>query len=126
MKPETELQKRIQDSLERMGIWVIPMAVTGKRSNRSVRTGEPGMPDLCLPTLGWLEVKIGDGDLSEDQRKWHERARKWGVWVATAWSLEEAIRLVRERQDYLRQEPPLRGMPKLHPQSGSASVVRKP
>lgn len=102
MKPETELQKHIQDALERMGIWVIPMAVTGKRSSRSVRTGEPGVPDLCLPALGWLEVKIGDGNLSEDQRLWHERARREGVWVATAWSLEEAIRLVRERQYNLR------------------------
>lgn len=101
MKPETALQKRIQEALEKIGIWVIPMAVTGKRSNRSVRTGEPGLPDLCLPTLGWLEVKIGDGELSEDQRAWHERARKEGVWVATAWSLEEAIRLVRERKDEL-------------------------
>ena len=98
MKPETALQKRIQKALEKIGIWVIPMAVAGKRSNRSVRTGEPGLPDLCLPTLGWLEVKIGDGELSEDQRKWHERAREEGVWVATAWSLEEAVRLVLERK----------------------------
>ena len=111
LKPETALQKRIQVALERLGIWVIPMAVTGKRSNRSVRTGEPGLPDLCLPTLGWLEVKIGKNDLSEDQKLWHVKARDHGVWVETVYTVEDAIRLVRERQWHValaRRDEPLR------------------
>lgn len=98
MKPETILQRKVQDALEAMGIWVIPMAVAGKRSKRSVRTGEPGMPDLCLPALGWIECKVGKGKRSPEQEAWHERAKKEGVWVATVWSLEEAIRVVAERR----------------------------
>lgn len=105
MKPETILQKQAQDLLERAGFWVIPMAVSGKRSNRSVRTGEPGLPDLCLPELGWLEAKTEDGKLSPEQLAWHERARRAGIWVDTFRSAPEALKLALGRRQAVQGWP---------------------
>lgn len=102
-KPETQLQTAIVKALRQMGVWVIVMNVTKRRGKRGVNCGEPGMPDLCLVTLGekwshlagWIEVKMPGEKLSEDQVSWHDRASEQNVLVGTADSITEAIRLVR-------------------------------
>lgn len=103
MKLETILQRKAQEALEKCGFWVIPMAVVGKHSKRSVRTGEPGLPDLCLPELGWLEAKTETGKRSPEQIAWHERAKSKGIWVETFRSPEEAVRLALSRKRAIRR-----------------------
>lgn len=91
---ETELQKAIVRALRQNKVWVIRTQVSGRRGPRSVATGEPGMPDLYLPGKGHLEVKHGDGKLSDDQLAWHRKAARAGVRVETVRSVSEAISVV--------------------------------
>lgn len=93
---ETELQNQIMDALTRIGVWVIRSAVSVKRGRYSINTGEPGLPDLCLPVYGWGEVKLPGKELDPDQVKWHERAKKEGVRVATWWSVADAVASVQQ------------------------------
>ena len=93
---ETELQRLIMNTLQALGFWVVRTAVKGKRGKLGVRTGETGMPDLCIVSpSGWLEVKLPDGRLSDEQEAWHRRARNRGIKVATVRSVEEAVEIVR-------------------------------
>lgn len=95
MKPETILQAQIIKALKTVGVWVIRTQVKGRRSARSVATGEPGMPDLYLPGLGHLEVKYGEkSTCNDDQLAWHARARDAGVNVAVVRSAADAVRIV--------------------------------
>lgn len=91
MNLESGLQRDIVVALRRAGHWVIRTGVTMKRGAGGTRGGEPGMPDLCLPSLGWLEVKLPGKPLSVHQELWHSRARRSGVNVATARSVGEAV-----------------------------------
>lgn len=94
---ETQLQASIIKALEQMGVWVIRTAVSRKRSRG--RTGEPGMPDLCLVDLGhgwlcaggWLEVKLPGKELEPAQVAWAERAASSGVRCGVAHSIKEAL-----------------------------------
>lgn len=88
---ETELSKQIRKALEKSGVWVIRVQVKGGYGRRSVATGEPGLPDLCLPELGWLEVKLPGGELSPAQAAWHARAASSGINVAIASTPIEAL-----------------------------------
>lgn len=92
---ETELSRRIREALQQLGYWVIRTQVKGRSGKRAVATGEPGMPDLYLPGLGHLEVKMPGKKLSDKQCEWHIKASARGVRVATAWSVSEAITIVR-------------------------------
>jgi hypothetical protein len=94
LSTETDLSRSIQQALRSMGIWVIRTQSSGRHGSRSVATGEPGMPDLYLPSLGHLEVKTEDGRLSEEQRTWHARAQMLGVRVAVVRSVLEAVEAV--------------------------------
>ena len=38
-----------------------------------------------------FELKAATGRVSDDQRRWHEAARKWGVFVAVVRSVDEAL-----------------------------------
>ena len=89
---ETALQKHIQDGLEKLGYWVIRTARSKKRGFKSINTGEDGMPDLCLPALGWGEVKLPGKELEPDQIAWHARAHRHGIRTGVWHSLEEALR----------------------------------
>lgn len=93
---EVELQAAIKSALEAIGVWVIRTGVSVKRSNRGTSSGVPGMPDLCLPKYGWIEVKQPGHTLSPRQVGWHERARKEGVRVGTVTSVSEALSLLDE------------------------------
>jgi hypothetical protein len=92
---ETELQASIKKALEGMGVWVIRTGVSVKRSNRGTSSGVPGMPDLCLPRYGWLEVKQPGHTLSPRQVAWHQKAAAHGIRVATVHSVLEAVEAVR-------------------------------
>ncbi len=55
-----------------------------------------GVPDLCLPVARriwhslYIELKAGDGRLSEKQKDWVEALSQQGNLVAVAYSFEEA------------------------------------
>lgn len=42
----------------------------------------------------WLELKVGDNDLSDDQIKFQDRARANHCGTATAWTMEDVERIV--------------------------------
>lgn len=91
---ETELQNAIIDAYRKLDVWVIRTARSKKRGWKSINTGEDGQPDLWTE-LGWVEVKLPGKDLDPDQVIWHAKAKRRGVRVGTAWSVEDAIRLAR-------------------------------
>ncbi len=88
---EVALQKAIITALEQLGEWVIRTGVSKKRGKRGTNSGESGMPDLCLPELGWLEVKLPGEELSPKQVAWHEKAKRHGVRVAVVDSVWAAV-----------------------------------
>ena len=90
---ETDLQRAIMRALRTCGVWVIRTQSSGRSGPRSVATGEPGMPDLYLPGLGHLEVKLPGGKVSEAQHEWHAKADRAGVRVAVVRSVSEAIKV---------------------------------
>ncbi len=91
---ESDLQASIMSALRSCGFWVIRTGVTKKRSrSHGTNSGEPGMPDLYLPGFGHIEVKLPNEDLSDEQRAWHDRAKRNNVRVAVVTSVEQALRL---------------------------------
>jgi len=113
---ETDLSRSIRLALATVGVWVIrvqsgtiPALYSGRR--RYIHCAEPGTPDLCLPALGWLEVKTTQGELSPEQVAWHARAAREGVNVAVVRSVDAAVRTARgwqvERLSRSGQQPPL-------------------
>lgn len=107
---ETELSRSIQRALKSLGIWVIRVQAGVHRVTGGVlHCAEPGTPDLCLPGLGWLEVKTTEGEPSPDQVAWHNRAARLGVNVAVVRSVEAAVRIAREWQESLNSSPSTRG-----------------
>jgi len=139
MKPETELQKRIQDSrseteiqsgimeaLKAINVWAIRVGRNKRRNKRAkvAPSGEDGSPDIWTE-LGWMEVKRPGEGLDPDQEEWHAKAEARGVRSGVVHSETEALALAAVWRT-LQQEPLLRGMPGLFSQLGRASVVRKP
>lgn len=99
---ESVLQADIVDALRSLGVWVIRTGVSSRRRfRRTPQSGEAGMPDLDLPGLGRLEVKLPGEELDPDQLAWHARARAHRVRVATVHSVREALNAV---NDWRRQE----------------------
>lgn len=88
MNPETKLQADIVEALHRIGAWVF--RVNSGRSGK-VWLAPEGTPDLCLPAVGWFEVKMPGKKPNVAQFCWHERAKKEGVRVAVVHSVAEAI-----------------------------------
>lgn len=86
---ETKLQRVILDGLNAAGYWAFRVN-SGMRG--TVRLAPPGTPDICLPALGWMEVKDKEGKLRPAQVRWHERAAREGVRVAVVRSLADALR----------------------------------
>jgi hypothetical protein len=91
---ETALQRAIVKALETAGVWVIRTGVSSKRGSRGTTSGEVGLPDLCLPGLGWLEVKLPGGKLSPGQAAWHAKAGTRGIRVEVASTVLEALQIV--------------------------------
>jgi hypothetical protein len=96
---EAELQCRIRIALERCGFWVERVqAGSAKVRGGYARFAEKGTPDLLIvaPVYGWLEVKLPGEELNPNQVKWHARAKRQGVRVGTADSVDRALGFVQE------------------------------
>ena len=109
---ETELSRSIQRAMKQLSIWCIRVQAGVHRvKGGMLYCAEPGTPDLCLPGLGWLEIKTQEGELSPFQVAWHDRAARMNVNVAVVRSVEQAVRVVRqwqaERALRSGQQPPL-------------------
>lgn len=96
----TPLMQRIQSAIVRTGRARVLRNNVGKfrrpTSEARVVCGlGTGSPDLVGVLRGGrafcLEVKDGSGRLEPDQRRWHEVARKWGVFVAVVRSVDDAL-----------------------------------
>ena len=89
---EAALQAACLDGLRKLGIWGIRMGVSVRSGKRGrAQSGEPGMPDLCLPGLGWIEVKQPGETLNEDQLAWHLKAKKHGLRVKTVYNVADCL-----------------------------------
>ena len=59
----------------------------------------PGVPDMVIVMSGgqtcWLEVKSKTGKLTDHQKDWHEFLSNSGHRVATIYSIEEAITILK-------------------------------
>lgn len=97
---ETALSKSIRSALESAGVWVVRLgAGTFRVGARTIRTGEPGLPDLFCPALNlWLECKMPKGRLEASQELWFARAEREGVAVVVVRSVADALDAVRERR----------------------------
>jgi hypothetical protein len=95
---ETELSRSIQRALRGLGLWVLRQQSSGRRSSRSFVSGEPGLPDLQIlgppAVCGFLEVKQPGKTLTDEQVRWHARAKRWGVRSAVVTSPREAVAIV--------------------------------
>lgn len=78
----------------------------------SIHLGEPGTPDVCgliqkggrcslpphalleMPIYFGIETKCKGGKLNANQRRFHEKAAKWGMPICTAESLEDVKRFL--------------------------------
>jgi len=89
---ETDISRNIRKALEKLGFWVIRLQSSGRRGSRSMATGEPGLPDLYLPGIGHLEIKVPGKDLSKTQVEWHAKAESFGVPVAVARGVSDAVK----------------------------------
>jgi hypothetical protein len=96
----TDLMKRIQSAIVRTGRARVLRSNTGvfRRidSETHVRCGlGNGSPDLVGVLRGGrcfcLEVKDGTGRMGPDQRRWHDVARRWGVFVCVVRSVPESL-----------------------------------
>lgn len=88
---ETKLSASIRGALAANGFWVVRLGSVGHHGKRSLGTGEPGLPDIMLVGLGFLEVKTDKGKLSAVQVAWHQKATHEGVRVATVRSVRDAL-----------------------------------
>ena len=89
---ETDLSRNVRAKLEVLGVWCIRIQ-SGRFKGGRVRGAENGTPDiLCLATgiTWWIETKATTRP-SEDQLKWHNRARRLGHRVYVVRSTDEAI-----------------------------------
>ena len=87
----------IRDAVNASGLAVLFRndAIYDGRTQRPPPWGK-GSPDLVGYLIGsgrccGIEVKTGDGELSREQRCWHGAARRDGVLVMEARSVEEAL-----------------------------------
>lgn len=93
---ETDLSLSIRKALTSLGIWVIRVQAGMHRvTGGMLHCAEPGTPDLCLPALGWIEVKTQTGEPSPFQLAWHARAAREGIRVAVVRSVSEAVTIAR-------------------------------
>lgn len=94
---ETALSHAIGFALDQLGIpnERVQSGMARGLKGGVMRLAGTGTPDRWT-AYGWLEVKTDEGELSDEQRRWHERARQHGVRVATVRSVPEAVKQVLE------------------------------
>ncbi len=109
---ETAEQEAVVEWCALMDVPVIHIPNEGKRSEAMgfilKRMGlSPGFPDLFIFRArgkyhGFaIEMKYGNGKLSEDQRKWLRRLKAEGYATAVCYTADEAIDLIK-RYEKLR------------------------
>ncbi len=99
-KSETALSKDIATAIEKLGFTVLRLQ-SGiiKSGNRFIHLCPKGTPDrICLGPNGltiWLEIKLEDGEMSEEQIKWHAKHKALGHHVFMVKSVSEAVEIVK-------------------------------
>lgn len=99
MGGEAAEQARLVAGLRRAGYFVASIPNGGGRSaaegaNLKVQGLLAGMPDLVVVLPGrtvWIEMKFGNGRLSEAQLGVHEQLRQLDQQVLVAYSAEDAV-----------------------------------
>lgn len=96
---EAEISWAIKRALVSVGCMVVRVQAGHFRAGGFVQGADPGTPDYCVLTPRaetiWLEIKAAKGELSDDQKRWHERARRMGHRVEVVRSVAEAVEVVR-------------------------------
>jgi hypothetical protein len=103
VEPESSLQKRVMVALALAGalVWRNNTGAV-KKGQRWIKYGlEKGSSDLvCLAPNGrafFVEVKRQKfGLISEEQRRFIEKCRRWGAVAGTVTSVDEALALLEE------------------------------
>jgi hypothetical protein len=97
---ETDISRNIRKALAKIGLWV-ERVNSGKVPTRGgfFQGASKGTPDTVIvgpPPLdgAWIETKTNEGELNDNQVDWHARAKRSGVRVGVARSVEQAIALV--------------------------------
>jgi len=96
---ETDISRAIRATLTRAG-YHVERVNSGKVPTRGgwYAGAEPGTPDTVVVSpvsaYGWLETKTDEGELNENQRRWHVKARRRGVRIAVVRSPREALAAV--------------------------------
>jgi len=110
--PETKLKSAILAYLRtQQDVWAErrnsgSRRIVAKGMIQNIALGEPGTPDITgyLRAESWLasngktapiaipfgiEVKLEGSKLNENQKRWHAKAKRWGVEVCVARSIGE-------------------------------------
>ena len=88
---ETAISKASRAEIRKLGV---PCErVQSGRRGRKFHCAGAGTPDTWT-ALGWIEFKQPGEELSPDQKRWHARAKAWGVRVAVSHSVSETIAIV--------------------------------
>ena len=90
--PETSLALKCRKEIAKLGIPCERVNSGGYRGRS--RGAAAGTPDTWT-ALGWIEFKMPGNKLSPAQAAWHAHAKRWGVRVAVATSVQETIAIVR-------------------------------
>jgi hypothetical protein len=99
---ETDIQGEIRLHVNRLPFARVARVNSGVFCDdygaRRIRAVPKGTPDLCgvvkvgsFQSFFAIEVKRGNAKPSPDQKAWHRFARKWGIHVIIATSVQEAI-----------------------------------
>jgi hypothetical protein len=89
---ETAISKASRDEIRKLGV-PCERVQSGRRGKRFHCAGA-GTPDTWT-ALGWIEFKQPWEELNDDQKRWHARAKAWGVRVAVSHSVSETIAIIR-------------------------------
>jgi hypothetical protein len=95
---ERQIQSDIKNTLEKMGYMVWKNLTEGMRTGGNGRAKNPnkGLPDLSAIKNGnthYIEVKTKNGELSNHQRQWHQKAYNHGVVVHVVTSVDDILNI---------------------------------
>ncbi|HVJ20149.1 MAG TPA: VRR-NUC domain-containing protein [Polyangiaceae bacterium] len=95
LKPETSAQAKIVEALRAIGRVVHRVHCGTTKVRRGyMQHNEKGTPDLHVVPCFYLETKSASGELSDDQKRVHDKLRAQGGIVAVVRSAAEALAVV--------------------------------
>ena len=95
LKPETSAQAKIVEALRAIGRVVHRVHCGTTKVRRGyMQHNEKGTPDLHVVPCFYLETKTASGELSDDQKRVHDKIRRQGGVVAVVRSSAEALAVV--------------------------------